>query len=118
MVGARWAGAAAVGGIRARGGCFVVWKLWCDLAVATGDVRVTVCAVAIASPRQHPELRLRRLPPRDGRVLQWNFKLCGSHVCRHAEMDRLTWKRKLVDGGDADFQRAVVLVAVLGDWLP
>jgi hypothetical protein len=28
---------------------------------------------------------------------------------------RLTWKRKLADG-DADFQRAVVLVAVLGDW--
>ena len=40
----------------------------------------------------------------------------GLHVCRHAEMDRLTWKRKLVDGGDAEFQRAVVLVAVLGDW--
>ena len=34
---------------------------------------------------------------------------------RHADMDRLTWKRKLVDGGDAEFQRAVVLVAVLGD---
>ena len=31
-----------------------------------------------------------------------------------AEMDLPTWKRKLVDGANAEFQRAV-LVAVLGE---
>ena len=45
---------------------------------------------------------------------RWGFDRCARRRRECARIDTLTWKRKLVDVVDAEFERAV-LVSVLGD---